>query len=163
EVTLQYEVKNDGPSGIGKVELWLTNDDGQNWRKYREESTPVLSLGSKHRSLTTDLPGEGTYGLCLVVLSKAGLGKRPPQPNDPPSRQERQVVLGALGGFLLASRLPNRTSSSVQYYFFHLMSWPYLPDDFDAHYDSAWVWLPNTLYDPVKGHELYREYINTLA
>jgi alkanesulfonate monooxygenase SsuD/methylene tetrahydromethanopterin reductase-like flavin-dependent oxidoreductase (luciferase family) len=51
----------------------------------------------------------------------------------------------------------------VQYYFFHLMSWPFLPADFDQKYDSAWVWLPNTLYDPVKGHELYREYINTLA
>src|SRR5208282_4913988 len=51
----------------------------------------------------------------------------------------------------------------MQYYFFHLMPWPYLPADFDAKYDSAWVWLPNSLYDPVKGHELYREYINTLA
>jgi alkanesulfonate monooxygenase SsuD/methylene tetrahydromethanopterin reductase-like flavin-dependent oxidoreductase (luciferase family) len=51
----------------------------------------------------------------------------------------------------------------VQIYFFHLMSWPYLPADFDSKYDSAWIWLPNELYDPVKGHELYREYINTLA
>src|SRR5215210_7161783 len=51
----------------------------------------------------------------------------------------------------------------MQYYFFHLMPWPYLPDDFDRQYDSAWVWLPNSLYDPVKGHDLYREYINTLA
>ncbi|MCS7045832.1 MAG: LLM class flavin-dependent oxidoreductase, partial [Gemmataceae bacterium] len=51
----------------------------------------------------------------------------------------------------------------MQYYFFHLMQWPYLPDDFDQKYDSAWVWLPNSLYDPVKGHQLYREYINTLA
>ena len=51
----------------------------------------------------------------------------------------------------------------MQYYFFHLMSWPYLPADFDQKYDSAWVWLPNSLYDPVKGHDLYREYINTLA
>jgi alkanesulfonate monooxygenase SsuD/methylene tetrahydromethanopterin reductase-like flavin-dependent oxidoreductase (luciferase family) len=51
----------------------------------------------------------------------------------------------------------------VQYYFFHLMSWPFLPADFDQKYDSAWVWLPNTLYDPVKGHDLYREYIDTLA
>jgi alkanesulfonate monooxygenase SsuD/methylene tetrahydromethanopterin reductase-like flavin-dependent oxidoreductase (luciferase family) len=51
----------------------------------------------------------------------------------------------------------------VQYFFFHLMSWPYLPDDFDDRYDSAWIWLPNSLYDPVKGQELYREYINTLA
>jgi alkanesulfonate monooxygenase SsuD/methylene tetrahydromethanopterin reductase-like flavin-dependent oxidoreductase (luciferase family) len=51
----------------------------------------------------------------------------------------------------------------VQYFFFHLMSWPYLPADFAAQYDSAWVWLSNKLYDPTKGHELYREYINTLA
>jgi len=51
----------------------------------------------------------------------------------------------------------------MKYFFFHLMQWPYLPDDFDAKYDSAWVWLSNSLYDPVKGHELYREYINTLA
>jgi alkanesulfonate monooxygenase SsuD/methylene tetrahydromethanopterin reductase-like flavin-dependent oxidoreductase (luciferase family) len=51
----------------------------------------------------------------------------------------------------------------VQYYFFHLMSWPFLPANFDAEYDSAWVWLPNSLYDPVKGHDLYREYIDTLA
>lgn len=51
----------------------------------------------------------------------------------------------------------------MKYFFFHLMSWPYLPADFDEKYDSAWVWLPNTLYDPKKGHDLYREYINTLA
>ena len=51
----------------------------------------------------------------------------------------------------------------MRYYFFHLMSWPFLPANFDADYDSAWVWLPNTLYDPVKGHDLYREYIDTLA
>jgi alkanesulfonate monooxygenase SsuD/methylene tetrahydromethanopterin reductase-like flavin-dependent oxidoreductase (luciferase family) len=51
----------------------------------------------------------------------------------------------------------------VQYFFFHLMSWPYLPGDFDERYDSAWVWLPNQLYDPARGHELYREYIDTLA
>jgi alkanesulfonate monooxygenase SsuD/methylene tetrahydromethanopterin reductase-like flavin-dependent oxidoreductase (luciferase family) len=51
----------------------------------------------------------------------------------------------------------------VQYYFFHLMSWPYLPDDFAAKHDSAWVWLSNSHYDPVKGHDLYRGYIDTLA
>jgi len=51
----------------------------------------------------------------------------------------------------------------VQYYFFHLMSWPYLPAGFDQHYDSAWVWLPNSLYDPVKGHDLYQQYLDTLA
>jgi alkanesulfonate monooxygenase SsuD/methylene tetrahydromethanopterin reductase-like flavin-dependent oxidoreductase (luciferase family) len=43
------------------------------------------------------------------------------------------------------------------------MSWPFLPETFDAEYDSAWVWIPNQLYDPVKGHDLYREYLATLA
>lgn len=51
----------------------------------------------------------------------------------------------------------------MQYFFFHLMPWPYLPDDFDARYDSAWVWLPNALYDPVRGHDLYADYIDVLA
>jgi alkanesulfonate monooxygenase SsuD/methylene tetrahydromethanopterin reductase-like flavin-dependent oxidoreductase (luciferase family) len=51
----------------------------------------------------------------------------------------------------------------VQYFFFHLMPWPHLPADFDTNYDSAWVWLSNSFYDPAQGHDLYREYINTLA
>ncbi len=51
----------------------------------------------------------------------------------------------------------------MKYFFFHLMSWPHLPADFAEKYDSAWVWLPNTLYDPVKGRDLYAEYIDTLA
>jgi alkanesulfonate monooxygenase SsuD/methylene tetrahydromethanopterin reductase-like flavin-dependent oxidoreductase (luciferase family) len=51
----------------------------------------------------------------------------------------------------------------MQFYFFHLMSWPYLPDDFERAHDSAWVWVPNALYDPAKGHDLYRDYIDTLA
>src|SRR4051794_26009977 len=51
----------------------------------------------------------------------------------------------------------------MQYYFFHLMSWPYLPDDFAQTHDSAWVWVPNSLYDPIKGHALYQAYIDTLA
>jgi alkanesulfonate monooxygenase SsuD/methylene tetrahydromethanopterin reductase-like flavin-dependent oxidoreductase (luciferase family) len=51
----------------------------------------------------------------------------------------------------------------MKYYFFHLMSWPYLAPDFADKHDSAWVWLPNTHYDPARGHDLYRDYIDTLA
>jgi alkanesulfonate monooxygenase SsuD/methylene tetrahydromethanopterin reductase-like flavin-dependent oxidoreductase (luciferase family) len=51
----------------------------------------------------------------------------------------------------------------MQYYFFHLMSWPFLSDTFAQEHDSAWVWLPNSLYDPERGHPLYQEYIDTLA
>jgi alkanesulfonate monooxygenase SsuD/methylene tetrahydromethanopterin reductase-like flavin-dependent oxidoreductase (luciferase family) len=51
----------------------------------------------------------------------------------------------------------------MKFYHFHLMPWPYLPADFAEKYDSAWVWCPNTLYDPVRGHTLYNEYIDGLV
>jgi alkanesulfonate monooxygenase SsuD/methylene tetrahydromethanopterin reductase-like flavin-dependent oxidoreductase (luciferase family) len=50
----------------------------------------------------------------------------------------------------------------MQFFYFHLMPWPYLPRDFDRAYDSAWVTLPNRLYDPKRGHRLYNEYLDEL-
>src|SRR5688500_8887567 len=51
----------------------------------------------------------------------------------------------------------------MKFFFFHLMSWPYLPADFEDQYDSAWIWCPNTLFDPEKGSRLYNEYLDTLV
>ena len=47
--------------------------------------------------------------------------------------------------------------------FFHLM--PYRPLDFEqrAKYRSAWVVLPNRLYDPKKGADEYASYLDQLA
>ena len=42
------------------------------------------------------------------------------------------------------------------------MPYPYLSDDFESRYDSVWVDLPNEIYDPVKGHELYQSYLDQL-
>jgi alkanesulfonate monooxygenase SsuD/methylene tetrahydromethanopterin reductase-like flavin-dependent oxidoreductase (luciferase family) len=50
----------------------------------------------------------------------------------------------------------------MQFFYFHLMPWPFLPRDFDRAYDSAWVTLPNRLYDPRRGHRLYNEYLDEL-
>lgn len=77
QVSLDYEFAKVGPSGIGKVELYVTQDNGLSWRCFAED--PDLKP-----PLTVELPGEGVYGLSLVVLSKAGLGKRPPQPGELP-------------------------------------------------------------------------------
>jgi alkanesulfonate monooxygenase SsuD/methylene tetrahydromethanopterin reductase-like flavin-dependent oxidoreductase (luciferase family) len=38
-----------------------------------------------------------------------------------------------------------------------------LPANFAQEHDSAWVWVPNQLYDPLKGHDLYQNYLDTLA
>ena len=43
----------------------------------------------------------------------------------------------------------------MKFTWFNLMPWPYLPDDFREKHRSVWVDIPNTLYDPRKGHEVY--------
>lgn len=43
------------------------------------------------------------------------------------------------------------------------MPWDRLPVDFDKQYDSAWTWLPNSLYDPQHGHTLYNRFLDELV
>jgi hypothetical protein len=76
QVTLDYDVKP-GPSGVGKVDLWITKDDGRTWEWFAEnrELKPPM---------TVELPGEGVYGFSLVVQNRAGVGKRPPASGDAP-------------------------------------------------------------------------------
>ncbi len=52
--------------------------------------------------------------------------------------------------------------NKLTFHYFHLMPWPYLPPDFDEKYDSAWVTLPNSIYDPEKGHEQYNRYLDEI-
>lgn len=50
----------------------------------------------------------------------------------------------------------------MQIFAFHLMPWPYLPENFREHHDTAWVVCENALYDPVRGHEVYNRYLDEL-
>jgi hypothetical protein len=77
QVTLDYEITRVGPSGLGSVELYLTRDEGRTWERYAEDA-------DLRPPMTVVLPGEGIYGLRLVLGSRAGLGRRPPEPGDPP-------------------------------------------------------------------------------
>ena len=45
---------------------------------------------------------------------------------------------------------------------FHLMPYPYLPEDFKQKYRSVWVDVPSELYDPEKGHVVYNDYLDEL-
>lgn len=51
----------------------------------------------------------------------------------------------------------------MKFFAFHLMPWDRLPADFDEKYDTAWTWLPNSLYEPQHGHELYNRYLDELV
>jgi alkanesulfonate monooxygenase SsuD/methylene tetrahydromethanopterin reductase-like flavin-dependent oxidoreductase (luciferase family) len=50
----------------------------------------------------------------------------------------------------------------MQVFMFHLMPYADLDLSFDEKYRSAWVVLPNTYFDPVKGHDLYNRYLDEL-
>ncbi|GIW41507.1 MAG: monooxygenase [Candidatus Binatia bacterium] len=46
--------------------------------------------------------------------------------------------------------------------FFHLMPYTDLPEDFRERYPSVWVDIDPKLFDPVRGHELYNEFLDEL-
>ena len=52
----------------------------------------------------------------------------------------------------------------MQFFNFHLMPWPHVPEDFDdtSKYPSAWVTFSNEHYDPTKGRDLYNRYLDEL-
>jgi alkanesulfonate monooxygenase SsuD/methylene tetrahydromethanopterin reductase-like flavin-dependent oxidoreductase (luciferase family) len=50
----------------------------------------------------------------------------------------------------------------MKVFVFHLMPYADLDMEFDKKYRAAWVVLPNSYYDPKKGHELYNRYLDEL-
>lgn len=78
-ISLGYELKEVGPSGISTVELWYTID-GRSWNKY-----PVrFGEDPAQKNIVFDVAGEGVYGITLVAKSGVGLGDKAPQIGDPP-------------------------------------------------------------------------------
>jgi alkanesulfonate monooxygenase SsuD/methylene tetrahydromethanopterin reductase-like flavin-dependent oxidoreductase (luciferase family) len=45
---------------------------------------------------------------------------------------------------------------------FHLMPYTDLPDDFKERHPSVWVDIDSRLFDPVKGHRMYNEFLDEL-
>jgi len=50
----------------------------------------------------------------------------------------------------------------VKFSFFHLMPYPYLPDDYDEKYNSSSLTFPNKHFDPKLGIQLYKRYLDEL-
>jgi hypothetical protein len=68
---LEYRIDQVGPSGVGRVEVWMTGDEGHNWQKLCDDP-------DKRSPVEFRLPGEGLFGLCLVVTNGLGVGDPPP-------------------------------------------------------------------------------------
>jgi hypothetical protein len=69
--SIDYRIDQIGPSGVGKVELYVTHDEGKTWRRAAEDldrTTPA----------EIDLPGEGLFGVRLAITNGNGFGGAPP-------------------------------------------------------------------------------------
>ena len=75
-ITLNYELKDAGNTGVTGVELWCTQDT-RTWKKGE-------IIAQTNHSYTVEVKDEGLYGFTLLPRNAAGPGKEPPQPGDQP-------------------------------------------------------------------------------
>jgi hypothetical protein len=74
--TLAYQIDQQGAAAVGRVEVWMTRDKGQTWKFLCEDP-------DRQSPVEIDLPGDGLYGLSLVV-SEAAAVAQPPAPGEVP-------------------------------------------------------------------------------
>lgn len=86
---LAYEVEQKGPSGISRVDLWVTRDDGRTWTRWSQHDGRESPI-----RVALDMPSnrklEGLYGFRLVPVSGAGLSDSTPSAGDTP---ELRVII----------------------------------------------------------------------
>jgi hypothetical protein len=82
---LQYQLES-GPSGISRIDLYVTRDDGRTWERWSQhdgrESPLKVLLDARYRQPSQQL--EGDYGFRLVPVSGAGLTDGAPAPGSAP-------------------------------------------------------------------------------
>ncbi len=75
---LVYQLDDVGPSGVGSVELFVTEDSGKQWFRYGNDD----DLRSPFQ---VDVQGEGVFGFAVRVRNGLGFADPPPQPGEPPA------------------------------------------------------------------------------
>lgn len=75
-ITLNYELKDIGSTGVAGVELWTTQDT-RTWKKGE-------IVAETNHSFTVEVKDEGLYGFTLLARNGSGAGKEAPQPGDQP-------------------------------------------------------------------------------
>lgn len=76
-VVLDYRIDQVGPSGVSKVEVWMTPDEGKSWQRLCEDP-------DRHSPVEFDLPREGLYGVCIVVTNGNSISDPPPSAGTVP-------------------------------------------------------------------------------
>ncbi len=74
---IDYQVAGVGPSGVGVVELFVTQDNGRQWWRYGVDADLTSPM-------TVKVPEDGRYGFHFRIHSGVGNAEPPPQPGQKP-------------------------------------------------------------------------------
>jgi hypothetical protein len=80
QVSIDFAVEQQGPSGVKKIEVYMTQDDGETWRPWTE----TYDVNSPLQVQLPQAPYEGTFGFKLVAYSGVLQSFGPPQRGDAP-------------------------------------------------------------------------------
>ena len=72
---LNYGIDSIDPSGVGKVNLWMTRDDGKTWNAWGSDP-------DNRSPFPVEVMEEGRYGFRVVIKSKDGLTGQGPASGD---------------------------------------------------------------------------------
>lgn len=64
DLTLDLDIKDEGPAGLASAQLWISQDDGTSWTQ-----GPFIQ---DQRTVAWKSPGDGKYRLAIVATDKAG-------------------------------------------------------------------------------------------
>jgi Bacterial Ig-like domain len=125
-VVLEYELAKVGPSGVGSVEIFYTENDGQTWELLAKENEKRLSsLGAGRYQAELELPRDGVFGFTIVVRSNAQLKQelltdehKPhcPQPGDVPEIRVEVDTTGPSAEMFPPRRDMTKTNSLVLFW-----------------------------------------------
>jgi hypothetical protein len=76
-VVLDYRIDQVGPSGVSKVEVWMTPDEGKSWQRLCEDP-------DRRSPVEFDLPREGLYGISIIVTNGNSISDPPPSAGSTP-------------------------------------------------------------------------------
>jgi hypothetical protein len=72
---LDYDLRQTTPDQVQRVELWITENGGQTWRHFGDDTDRISPFD-------VAVQQEGTYGFRLVVRADRGVPPRPPQSGE---------------------------------------------------------------------------------
>jgi hypothetical protein len=108
---LDYQVEN-GPSGVSRIDLYVTRDEGRTWTRWSQHDGRELPLRVTLDTRFNQQP-EGDYGFRLVPVSGAGLTDGAPAPGAPPELRVHVDVTPPLIKVYRPTPDPNNRSALV--------------------------------------------------